>query len=904
MSNPIHRRRTVLARLLAGFIFLGSLFLFAVFLGGSLPAQQAAGKKARVVEEEDDKQPKKKAPVEEEEDKGPKQKRKVIRVDDEDGPMASPKPARGDAFTGDLAALMKDTKHPGIRAMCANLIKPHDIIGAEYTNRKEKMTVEPLAKYYGPEPKLQRELSVVPLSQEWEPGKLVKLASTVVKKHTPYEEAAQAEADAFLTKERWDEYPKDSKSYLSKRDALAAASYVLAQVYTWHSAAQLKEIRQGDEWEAVQTALQKKLLEFRERQLDETLLENDWDAASELARDIGRRYPEKVVQERVAKRLAKYIAEELPKGGLTAERLKEVRDRLRQLEAQFPGSSAAETIGKELKEQAERLFREGKKLISDKQNQQGIDLLQQAMDLYPQLPDLQTTFLRETHAYPVLRVGVKDLPIYMAPRVACTESERQAVEMIFEGLVKQVPEYFGDDVGERYEPALAERMPQQTAQLVRKFYLSRGAVWAMRADERRPLTANDVRGTWQLLKDPGKPDFAPAWAELIDNVRIGNDEREVSIALKHGFIDPYSAMTFKVLPDEASGKDYKEGFARRPFGSGPYRFDEVRTIDNEPRMVFMANRFYSARPSKHTLPRIREVYLSKPQDPISDFSKGRLDLLLPEAVRDLGPGKLDELRKVAKVVGPLPTRRIYFLAVNLRKPVFESEELRRALAYAIPRAEILQNVFGGLPGDKALTGPYPAGSWACDSKIRSLDNPPLAKQTIEMGGARAKLAKPPRLTLKYPQDDKAAEAAMRVIAARLDETLGVKIDLEPLDPHELREKVENFHAYDLAYYHYDFPSEAYWLWPLFHPNGTYFGSGLAEDGFLSSLFRQAMARRDPAELQKLTHDIHNHINTKMYILPLWQLGSYYAIRDAFETPPIDPLRVLADVGEWRPKRSR
>src|SRR5262249_25006916 len=244
----------------------------------------------------------------------------------------------------------------------------------------------------------------------------------------------------------------------------------------------------GDKWNAVQEALERKLLEMREGQLDETLKENDWDAASDLARDIGRRYPEKDVQERVAKRLAKYIAEELPKGGLTPERLREVRDKLRQLEIHFPGSNAVEVIGADLKKQAADLFARGMQLIKAKQNQQGLDLLKQALDLYPTLPDLQTTYWRESKVYPTLRVGVKDMPIYMAPRVAWTESERNAVEMIFESLVTQVPEYSDDrqDVAERYVPELAERMPQQTAQLVRSFQIARGAVWVRPPDPARP----------------------------------------------------------------------------------------------------------------------------------------------------------------------------------------------------------------------------------------------------------------------------------------------------------------------------------------------------------------------------------------------------------------------------------
>ena len=278
-------------------------------------------------------------------------------------------------------------------------------------------------------------------------------------------------------------------------------------------------------------------------------------------------------------------------------------------------------------------------------------------------------------------------------------------------------------------------------------------------------------------------------------------------------------------------------------------------------------------------------------------------MILPEALRSLPRAKLDALAKIGKVVGPLPTRRIYFLAVNLRNPVFaESDNLRRALAYAIPRQEILKTVFSGLKGDKPLKGPYPTGSWACDEKVPDLDKPPSAKQLIGEPEVHAKLNNVAQLRLIYPNDDKAAEEAMKTIALHLDKT-GVKIELVAVDPHDLRERVEDTHAYDLAYYHYDFPSEAYWLWPLFHPKGTYLGSQVAEDAVLSSLFLKAMARRDPAEVQNLTHLIHNHINAKMYIIPLWQLGAYYAIREGIETESIDPLRTLADVHKWQ-KRER
>jgi ABC-type transport system substrate-binding protein len=905
MSAPYQK---VLTRVLTGFVFISSLALFAVLLSGDLPAQQAQGKK-KVVEEEDDvKQPKKKPPVvEEEEDPGAKQKKKVIRVDDEDAPRT--KPTRSsDGITGDLTSLNR-SKHSGLKLLGSKIFYPHDVITAEYANnKKQKLAVEPLPKLYDRQPKLDRPVGpVTALTQSWEKEKPFSVNGESVKGYTPYEELAQAEVDAFLKERPWDTLQPGSNDYLSKREQFAYAAHILSEVEKWHRSARDKQIRRGEDWDKVQDALKNKIVQYREQQLEQILLENDWNAARDLARDIGQAASDKATQERLAKRLAVYMVTVLSSGNnLTAEQLAELRDRLKQLEIQFPGSSAVDVIGNDLKKQAEMLFNRAQAEIKAGRDTEGISMLKTALDLYPQLPDLQTYYLQRTNAYPVLKVGVRVLPEYMAPGIACTESERHAVDLIFESLINQVPDGTGDDTAETYVPALAERMPQQTAQLVRRFRISRNAVWAKpNVPDLQPLTANDVRGTYQFLTSQNSRFYNPAWGELVDNVLTLGDDRQLSISLKHGIVDPYAAMTFKVLPDEAGAKDFKENFARKPFGSGPYVLGEPRSIDGINWRVFTANRFYGARPGKLNMPRIREVHMAEanPANVVDEFRKGTFDVLLPEVIRSI-PGGPDKLRSSGvKVVGPLHTRRIYFLAINLRLPVFESQEVRLALANAIDRAAILKDVFGGVEGDKTLRGPYPTGSWACDPKdTKELDNPAFAKAIIKQGGAQQKLSSANAFSIRYPQGDAQAEAAMQAIAKQWTTTLGIKnINLVPTAPNDLQEKVEKSHTYDVAYYYYDFPSEAYWLWPLVHFDGWYFGSGVGEDGELTSLCRTAMAHRDPAEVRNKTHDIDRRLREKMYFIPLWQLGSYVAIRDDIETPPLDPLHVLEEVGKWRRK---
>src|SRR5262249_38523703 len=152
---------------------------------------------------------------------------------------------------------------------------------------------------------------VFELDQEWQPSKTtITLSASAIKRYTPYEELAQSEGEDFV-KEHWDDRARENPDYLSKRDTYASASHVLSDVDKWHRAARSKEIRQGDEWKNVQEALQKKIVYYREQQLDQALLEDDWDAASELATDISRSATDKETQEGLARRLAHYMVKVL-----------------------------------------------------------------------------------------------------------------------------------------------------------------------------------------------------------------------------------------------------------------------------------------------------------------------------------------------------------------------------------------------------------------------------------------------------------------------------------------------------------------------------------------------------------------------------------------------------------------
>ena len=167
-------------------------------------------------------------------------------------------------------------------------------------------------------------------------------------------------------------------------------------------------------------------------------------------------------------------------------------------------------------------------------------------------------------------------------------------------------------------------------------------------------------------------------------------------------------MSFKVLPESARLKQADDdAFAKKPVGSGPFMF-ERRDKDT---VIFAVNPHYR-RGGKS--PHLREVRFFVSKDPAEDFKLKRLHLLLdPDGVDKVNKAKPDRV-----TVDTMPNRRIHFLAVNHRQAKLQNDSLRLALARAVNRTKILDEVFraGWAGADKphrALNGPYLPGTWAC-----------------------------------------------------------------------------------------------------------------------------------------------------------------------------------------------
>ncbi len=582
-------------------------------------------------------------------------------------------------------------------------------------------------------------------------------------------------------------------------------------------------------------------------------------------------------------------------------------------------------VRRALRHKAQALLDEARALPDDRT---ALGRLQQARTIWPDLPGLQDALLRRQNAYPILHVGVHSLPELLSPATARTDPERQAVELIFESLVRG---RYDDAHGQRFVPQLAAGPPEAVPG-GRRFRLARGAHWS----NGEHVTSADVRDTVQLLKSPTLPGRTPEWADLVEDPLLEDDPFRIDFKFRQSFFAPLLPLTFKVLPQRFGDRQLRAAddreFGRNPVGSGPYRYLGRRHEDGRTCAVFAANPYY--RRGGHTdRPYIREVRFHVSADPARDFRDPARPLHL---LLDLPSARVRPLQQAGvKDVRTLRNRRVWFLAVNHRVPALADQNLRRAFAHALDREKILTYRFrGGEPAHRLLgvtggvaalatldlrrdahpefhrpvNGPYPPGSWAC------CPPPQVPADLFEPDRARAfareAKAKLPavELTLKYADDDPRAAEACRDIAGqltRLGAGVGwaVRIKVLGLPPRKLSEALEK-RDYELAYHHLDHASEVYWIWPLFdgrpealQPGGANFLG--YEDAALEGLFRTAMGQRGFAEVRRLTHEIHAHLYERMPLIPLWQLDTHVALHPALRPTALDPLLIFDDVAEWK-----
>lgn len=856
--------------------------------GGAPAGLQSQDQPGKAAQQPDAKKQQKTASKEEEE-RTPKANTKAPpRVDDEDDTPSGPV-----ARVSDLTQEARKATNPVVKKLFEDLSPPHDLV----TQVRGTIKVETVPVFVLP----NRDVPVGLKVKKIEQGKnndAITLNNMNTKSLLGFEQVVLERVNEFLKKDL-DKKTTSDKEHLTRLEMLQEAEKALVAGILYNRSAKEQGKREHNMWEGVGKQLEQRLADVQLQRLRILTDAKDWNRAFELATALladsfanreGGQAEKRDVQREVVRLLARQTED-----AVKEQKYGEARRRLMQLQEKFPDSPDLEPIRKELRNQATAVLNQAKEL-RDKNPNEARAKLRMVQEIYPQLPELRDEILRLNKDFPIVAVGVRSLPTNVSPGLAVTDLERQSLDLVFESLVRLAA---GRPPGERYQPDLSNDLPQVIS-LGRTFLLPRDARWDGLPSE-QAVRAGDVKYTIGLMSAPNWPGYDLEWAKLMArSPQIEESPFQITLRMQHGYQDPLGLMDFKILP-ESSGLTAitDKEFARHPVGSGPFRF----TGNEAGKCMFVANPHYGVREGREGLPRIREIHLIKSADPIQDFRDqptfGMLFDPTSAKLKELKAAGLDDIVKFKT----LPNRRIYFLALNHRASVFQNENLRRGLAHAIQREEILNNCFREDLQPKphrAINGPYPPGSWACDPTIQAYST---LIATPELAAAKSTRPAKTTLSLKYPDDDPAVAKACQLIKQQIEKLdPGLTIELQPRTPVQLHHDVEIAHDYQMAYYSHDYPNEAYWLWPLFQYDGVHENFlGYKNDDVLEGLLRKLMGHRNPAQVQQFARQIHQRCFEKVPFVPLWQLDTHVAIRNNLVLPNpngIDPLAIFRDADKW------
>ncbi len=304
-----------------------------------------------------------------------------------------------------------------------------------------------------------------------------------------------------------------------------------------------------------------------------------------------------------------------------------------------------------------------------------------------------------------------------------TELQFEIAQLVFQRLLEEQADF--DQGPPTFAPALAESWEFSEDRTRLTFKLRDGLSWSDGA----PLTAEDVRFTWQAQTDP-----AVAWGYAGNKKAIADVEAVDSRTVVFHFSETYPTQLVDanegvILPSHVWGErpfeKWREDagwFTERMVACGPFRLAAWRPAEE---IALEANGSYW----KQGLPRLERVVIRIVPDKgaqVNGLLSGTIDY-----VQQVPPDQAERIEASPDLeLDEIATRRYDYLAWNERLPLFADAGVRRALAMAIDRQTLVDAVMRG--HGRVAVSPVLTWVWAFDGS--------LAPLPFDPEGARAALA--------------------------------------------------------------------------------------------------------------------------------------------------------------------
>ncbi len=372
-----------------------------------------------------------------------------------------------------------------------------------------------------------------------------------------------------------------------------------------------------------------------------------------------------------------------------------------------------------------------------------------------------------------------------------------------------------------------------------------------------PVRASDVAFTYDIYTDSTVGSLVAPLLSEIDSVTV-RDSLTAVFWFSHRSPEQFvtAAFQMRILPEHLLSKiDRKDlassDFARKPVGSGPFRF--VRWVPRQVIELDANTRYHLGRPHLD-----RVIWSIAP-----DYNAAVMRLLSGDAdfLEYMRPGDFESVAKHSDIKSVRYPSLIYgFLLFNERDPndpkrphpIFANRNVRRALTMAIDRVQLVRSVYDTLA--VPAVGPFTEALSTYDSTIRQIPYDPDSAAALldaagwrdgDGDGWRERNGVPLRFTMIVPSSSTPRMRAA-VIMQEMFRKVGVRAEIEQMDPptHGSRQAARRFDASMNAMSSDGVPSTIRQLWgTAAAKEGSNYGS--YESARFDALIDSASSQMDP-----------------------------------------------------------
>jgi len=308
-------------------------------------------------------------------------------------------------------------------------------------------------------------------------------------------------------------------------------------------------------------------------------------------------------------------------------------------------------------------------------------------------------------------------PSTLIPILASDSASHSVASLLYNGLIKY-------DKNLNLTGDLAERWLISPDGLTITFFLRKGVKW----HDGEEFTSRDVLYTYNTIINPKTP---TAYAEDFLQVKKAEalDPYIFRVKYTKPFAPALASWGLNILPAHLlEGKDItKSELARKPIGTGPYRFGiwtPGQKVVLESFHEYFEGRPYIDKRIFRIIPDMSTMYM--------ELKAGGLDMmnLTPVQFKRQTDSK-EFLERFNKFTYPVPAYT--YLGYNLKNPLFTDKRVRQAITCAIKKEELVQGVLFGL-GQAGHT-PFQPGTWANNPDLKPFPYDPVrAEQLLAAAG--------------------------------------------------------------------------------------------------------------------------------------------------------------------------